>query len=127
MKNSDDNKEEIESNITECAENEDESTPTCDDEPKKKFSLRDFLRDNGIVIIALCAVLLLGVIVLLAVILKGDLCDKAAFFWILAFLAELAYYKFARKSRGTLAALIVTAALAVGFVALYGLELGGII
>ena len=99
--------------------------PALPENPKKRIAV--FFTSYGGVIGAVCALLLLAVMVLLAVLLDGDLYDKAAYFWIIAFLAELGFYLLAKKSKGTLIAMIVTGVLAVAFVALYGLELGGIL
>lgn len=93
--------------------------------PKNRFLA--FITGYGGAIGVVVALLLVTALVLLAILMNGDLYDKAAFFWILAFLAELGYYMLAKKSRGTLIAMIVTGALAAVFAALYGLELGGIL
>ena len=102
-----------------------EAQPQLPENPKRRIAV--FFTSYGGVIGAVCALLLLAVMVLLAVLMGGDLYDKAAFFWIIAFLAELGFYLLAKKSKGTLIAMIVTGALAAAFVALYGLELGGIL
>lgn len=92
-----------------------------------KAYIADFFKDNGFVICAAIALLLVAAMVLLAVLMGGDIYDKAAYFWIIAFLADLTYYVLGKKTRGAMIAMIVTGALAVGCVVLYGLELGGIL
>lgn len=90
--------------------------------PVKKF----FAQWGGL--IALCACITL--IVVMAVIgfaLGGDIYDKVAMLWIVSFIAEFAYtFLYSRKPKA-LVVMILTAAMAVAFVVLYGLEVGGIL
>ena len=86
-----------------------------------------FFRNWGAVL-SVCGVLLLvAAMGVIAFVFGGDIYDKVAMFWSLAAVIELAYYILVNRSGKTLAVLITTAALAVGCVVLYGLEVGGIL
>lgn len=90
--------------------------------PVKRF----FAEWGGL--IALCAcIALIVVMAVLGFVLGGDIYDKVAMLWIVAFIAEFVYTTLYSRKPKAFVVMILTAAMAVVFAVLYGLEVGGLL
>ncbi len=102
-----------------------------EEKPEEKKSIRsriaDFFRTRSLLLVSLGAVLIVVITLVLAVVLGGDVYDKAATLWAAAFAAEFFYCLRVNRSRASIALTVISGLIAVAFTVLYALELTEII
>ena len=107
---------------------EDHETDNGKDDPGKKRDLfAEFLRSRAVLIVSIAALLIPIVLLLIAVFLGGTVFDKVAVVWACLAAVQFAYwYKLGRRV-SHLVMTNVSGVFTLAFVALYVLELPGVI
>lgn len=111
----------VEDVTEECGNNEAEP------EEEKRNIVAEFFSDKSVLAAAFGALFLIVVIAVLALVLNGSVFDKIAIIWAFAFILQFAVWKKISRKRANLVFAIIYGVLALAFLALYVLELTGIL
>lgn len=110
-------------------ENADVDCTQTDEEPKedKRNIIAEFFSDKSVLIAAFGVLILIIVATVLGLVLNGSCFDKIAIIWSFAFILQFTVWKRISRKRANLVFAIIYGVLALAFLALYVLELTGIL